>query len=80
MARQINSEQLQQQVANLTNRLEEANREIAKVRRELLASDLLKNRYYNGHVQIASYGGLILPSKAMRAISEEAIYGEEKAI
>jgi hypothetical protein len=80
MARQVNSEQLQQQVANLTNRLEEANRDLANFKRELLSAELLKNRYYNAHVQIASYGGLILPSKAMRSISEEALYGEEKAV
>lgn len=80
MGRQINTEQLQQQIASLTNRLEESKKECAELKRDLLASELLKNRYYNGHVRIIAESSVWLPSRAMRTISEETLYGEEKGI
>ncbi len=80
MARQVNVEQLQQQVANLSNRLEEANRELAVMRDKRIEAECLKNSYYNGLVRIIAESSVWLPSRAMRSIAEEVIYGEEKAI
>ena len=80
MARQVNVEQLQQQVANLSNRLEEANRELAVMRDKRIEAECLKNSYYNGLVRIIAESSVWLPSRAMRSIAEEVIYGKEKAI
>jgi predicted RNase H-like nuclease (RuvC/YqgF family) len=80
MARQVNIEQLQERIAILNNRLAEANREIAVLRDKFISLECLKNRYYNGHIQIIAESSVWIPSKAMRKISEETIYGEEKAI
>lgn len=80
-------EKLEADRARLIERLQDSdeqlgllNREINSLLDRLTEMELLKNKYYNGLIRIIAESSVWLPSRAMRDIAEDTLYGEEKGI